>query len=462
MDGDSDLMDSLKSIFSSAFSGLIGPKDKHAPPVVGGMGAGWDLRLLMPQSTVDYESQLRGRLHLNSLIAMGVDYFASNCAASPLIVEAKQGDKWKEIEHDLTQIARCPNPDYTWSVLAHGIAQSWQLDGNVYILDWPSKAGQTLSWHWLPHDRVTPMDDGQSQDGSKLVTHYRYEIPGGGTVDFDPSVIIHLRRGIDPTNMRKGWSPVKSALKEIWGDNVATTYTAALIDNSAVPSLIISPDARAGQPDLSQEHVKGMVDALRRLFTREGAGRAGFLPKGVKVEKLSWSPKELDLGDLSDRQVSRICGAMGFDPMVLGLPSANKTYANREEAEDAAYSRIISPFKDMVAEQLTAKYLIGKLGERNTRVGWDNSKIAALQDDMTEIAARATTMFQGGYITRAEAREMVGLPFGPEDEIYYMEPSVDGEEPEPEKDGKSGNDAGDRAKTVADKLRELAAARQYS
>lgn len=401
---------------------------KGPAPLVGTMGAGDFFRLLMPQSNIDYEAALRGKLHLNVLIAMGSDYFANQLAASPVMIEkstiGREGEiTWKrDPGHVLDLLLRNPNQYMTWSVLAHGIGQSWQNDGNIYLLDWPDRLGRTSSLNWLAHDRVTPMDDdGKVQDGSKLITHYRYATPGGTIRDFDPSLILHIRRGIDPNNQRKGFSPVKACLKEVYGDNVAMTYTAALIDNSAVPSLLISPDARAGQPQISDQEQKGMIETMKRLFSREGAGKPGFLGKGVKVEKLAWSPKEMDLGPLSEGLVSRICGAMGFDPMVLGLPSANKTYANREEAEDAAYARVISPAKDQIAEQITTWYLLRKLGEQNTRVAFDNSRISALQDDVTEIAERATKLFTGNVITQAQALEMMGMPFGPENDFYLYQ-----------------------------------------
>ncbi|ARU40199.1 hypothetical protein CCB80_03215 [Armatimonadetes bacterium Uphvl-Ar1] len=456
--------------------GGFGQGSKSAP-IVSQSGTGLDLRMLLPQSTVDYQAELEGKLHLNSLLAMGVDYFASNIAMSPLIVEASKaeagGVRWSPVDgHEAQERAAMPNPHYSWSRLAFGMAQSWLLDGNVFILDWPSVTGGSNGWFWLPHDLVEVHDDQQSdvaapQDGSRLVTYYRYYQPGGGYIDFSPDVMIHLARGFDLRDPKRGFSPVKAAIKEIYGDNVATTYTSAILDNAGVVSLMFSPDMRQKtQVIIDKEDAKSLPDQIRKFFTREGAGKAMWSPVGVQVQKLAFSPAEMDLGPLTDRTIARICGAMGFDPMVLGLPSANKTYANREAADDAAYTRIITPAKEQWAEQITVKYLKQKLGEKNTRIAWDNSRVPALQDDRTETATVAALLFEKGIITQARALEMIGDPFDEENEVNIFELQSQamggGDESQPDATEEDPQELQDEAKTIADKLRKAAAIRQYS
>lgn len=428
MGGDQSLMANL---FSRLVSTLRGSSGNQPAPVVSSNGSGWGWLNSMPQSTIDYEGALRGKMHLNSLVATGVDYIGSNVAASPLIVqrqkESEQGALWNTVPgHALTLLAEQPNEGYTWSTLIWAMLFSWVTEGNVYLLAWPKLDGSLGQLYYLPHHMVEIMDDEMSsvaakQDGSKLVTYYRYYQPGGVYVDFAPEMVIHLRRGLNPNDMRYGWSPLKSTVKEVFGDNVAATYTSSLIDNSAVPSVIISPESRAGQPMISESDARSITVSLRNALSREGAGKPVFIPKGVNASTIAYSPKDLELGALADRLVSRICAAMGLDPMVLGLPSANKTYSNLAEAQDGAFSRTITPAKRQIAEQLTVAILRRKMNEKNTRVWWDDSGVDALQDDRAETALMAVNLFEKGVITQAQALEMVGLPFGPENERYFSE-----------------------------------------
>jgi HK97 family phage portal protein len=457
----------LQRFVGGAFGG-----NKSAAPVVGHGGAGFDaLRMFMPQSNIDYEGELRGKLHLNTLLAMGADYFASNIAMSPLIVEqgAVKGDKkdWAyKPDHPLEVLFANPNPYYTWERLAYGMAQSWLFDGNIYLLDWPDNASGSAGVYWLPHDLMEVHDDSMSdvadaQDGSKLVTYYRYYQPGGGYIDFHPSMILHLPRGFDLRDPKRGFSPVKAALCEIYGDNTASTYTSALVDNSGVPSLVFSPDVRGkAQIIIKDETQKKIPDMIKKFFSREGAGKSLWVPQGVVVQKLAFSPAEMDLGPLTDRLTARICGAMGFDPMSLGLPSANKTYANKEAADDAAYARVITPAKQQWAGMLTTLYLRRKLGEKNTRVAWDNSQVPSLQDDMLEVAKRATIGYKGGWMRRSEARALNRLESTPEDEVYITDVQAGMTQTDTTEE-ESPEDVKAEAKTIADKLRKMAAKRQF-
>lgn len=428
-----------------------------APPIVSKFGSGGLRAMFLPHASIDYEARIgRGKKHLNTIVAMCADYMQSQFAEAPLIVERKAGDKWRlDDTHEFTRLMARPNNEYSWSTLAAGISVAWLLEGNVYILAWPGKAGKPAQLWFLPPHLVTPMNDGEGQDGSKLVTHYRYDIPGQGTIDFPKEFIIHLRRGIDPEDMMLGFSPVKAAVREIYGDNAAATYSAAIVDNFGIPSVVFSPD---GDQALSEEEAKTVSASIREGFSRENAGRSGFVPVAIKADRLAFSPKELDLGQLSDRLVARICGACGFDPMVLGLPSSNKTYSNRESAEQGAYNRVILSAHRSVAEQFTVLLMEKYYAFGSYRFTFDYRDVAAMQDDIDKLHSRWRAAWVAGLITEAEFRENVGLPFASEHNRYVYDVGQ-GMSEEPED---SQAEPESESKTVADRIRAAAAERQMA
>lgn len=437
------------------FQNLVTPKASAAAPLTSQTGLGLLFRLLLPGTDRDYEGELAGKVHLNTLVALAMDYFASNFAESPLIVQQQSVDQdGKRVfehvpDHPLELLSQEPNEFYTWDVLAYGIAASWALGGNTYLLVWPDRLGRPSAIYWLQHDRVTPMDDGDDQDGSKIVTHYRYDQPGGGSVDIPPKFIVHLRRGIDPNDVRKGFAPLKAALREVFGDNVASTYSSAILDNLGIPPAVLSfPDRQ-----IEKDQQETIADSIRQKFRGDGNGQVAVMPVGAKIDILAFKPKDLAIKELNDQQVGRICAAMGFDPMTLGLPSANKTYSNKAEADDAAYTCVILPAKRSIAGQATVQLLRRWYREKGTRVWWDFSEVAAMQDDMTELFDRAGKAFTEGWITRGEARQIAKMPAGTDDDKYSYELTGGGQ-------GANMDQAPPENKTFADQIRAKLAARR--
>ena len=63
----------------------------------------------------------------------------------------------------------------------------------------------------------------------------------GKTYVLSKDDIIHYRDGIDPENDRFGLSGLSAVLREVFTDNEAATYSAAILRNMGVPSIIVTP-----------------------------------------------------------------------------------------------------------------------------------------------------------------------------------------------------------------------------
>ena len=181
------------------------------------------------------------------------------------IVEAPviaKDDKGEPIESSgLVALLKKPNPHYSWEVLLAGTVMSLNVDGNAYWIAALNSDGVPVELWYAPHPNVEPKWP-DNNEANKFITHYQYEVHadrqkialmGVDEEDMDSSVVdglamIHFREGIDPTNLRKGLSPIRGLLREIWTDNEAAAFTASLMRNNGIPGVIVSPASRVQAP----------------------------------------------------------------------------------------------------------------------------------------------------------------------------------------------------------------------
>ncbi len=388
----------------------------------GGIGAP-GLRWMLPQAGQDYE-RMAWPVHLNGMVAIGVSFLGDLFLEAPLVVQRRTADRnWQTVEgHPLEALVARGNDGMDGSALWRAVVLSYKVSGNAYLFIWPKRNGEPHELIYLPDHLVEPRADRENPNGLKLISHYRYTPPGGEPIDLPPELVVHLRMGVDPQNPMRGLSPLAAQMREICADNAAGSYTAGLLSNFGLPTVAFSPkDNKA----ISPEQIQQFREKFEQRFRNEGAGRAGVIPTPVEVHQIGFSPEEMALSDMRTGPANRICAALGFDPMAIGLPSENKTYANYKEAREAAFENGILPMKSSIAQQMTVQLLAGRPGYglgRDHRIWWDFSEVRALQEDVDRLWSRVTKAWRSDLITRAEARRALGrVPERGEDEVYFSE-----------------------------------------
>lgn len=372
---------------------------------------GW-VSWLFKNGRVDYRKEA-GRIYDNSAVLPAINFLWRNLQYPRLIVTRKvKGQsgrgKWEEIEDHPFPLAVQAGPFYDQTILWYGTIVSWIVDGNAYWYKVRSAAGLVVGYVYIPHFQIWPMADRGNEDGTKLVTYYEYHPAGGTPQFFLPEDIVHFRHGIDPENQMRGLSPLMAALREIVGDNEAGVLGTSLMLNAGITAIAFSPKEGGGKidPDKWDDAKK----RWRENSTGEMAGTPNYIPFPVDAVNLGFKPSELVLDTHRALFVSRICAGTGFDPMVLGLPSEQKTYSNYEEAIDAATKNTILPTLRIFGTQLSYATLVpdfgGKPGER---VDWDLSEVPALAEEENEKWDRVSHAWESGLITRADGRRAVGL-----------------------------------------------------
>lgn len=377
----------------------------------------------LPNTSKDWQN-ICGDLMLNSIVAIAMDYYIRGFSqALPMVyrlVDGSESEYEKYPEHPM--LALLANPQYQlaptrfWS----NCIIDYKIYGNVYIRKIrKSNGGPLIGLQFLPSQQCQPVGDNINP-----ITHYNYVVDGTPYA-VQPEDIIHIAYGRDPIDYRLGRSPLMSVLREIATDNVASSTAFGLMNNSGLPSIMVSPDATDQIVDISDDDLRTMKRRLEDSFTGDNAGSIAVMSGPFKIEKVSFSPNEMALDSIRHTPEERVSSAMGLNCMVLNLSAGleNSTYSNMFEAEAAAWNQGIIPLLTVFAESITQN-LLNEYPESlpGDFFDWDLTKIKALQDDSLQEAKKAELLYKAGIIDRSEAKRIVGYDYNETDEeIYHPE-----------------------------------------
>ena len=328
----------------------------------------------------------------------------------------------------LTELLKKPNPFYSTKVLLQGTAFGLSTDGNAYWLAALNTDGLPVELWSIPHTNMTPRwpDD----DNSKFITYYEYNVSGQtqkiapmgiDKEDVDSGVeeglaVIHFREGLDPTNLRKGLAPIKGLLLEIWTDNEAASYTAALLKNNAVPGVVISPKGEGFS--LTPDEAKAAKAHAQEHFTGAKRGEPLVNLGPTDVHQFGFSPQQLDLSVLRDVSEERVTAALGIPAAVVGFGSglqATKVGATMKEMRQMAWFNAVIPLQQIIAGEVSRA--LGPSFDVDS-VEFDNKGVQALRENEDTKAARIGRLYRDGVLMRSESRTALGFESVPADEVY--------------------------------------------
>jgi hypothetical protein len=147
------------------------------------------------------------------------------------------------------------------------------------------------------------------------------------------------------------------------------------------------------------------------------------LSGGVNVEKLAFSPKDLEIGELRESFEARVSAVIGVPSILAGMSVGLRyaTYSNAKTLREFFTEQKLIPLWDMVAQEITHQILkVDYPDSNNLEAKYDYTDVRALQTDTNEIYERMNLAVQGGWVTVAEARQSVGLPTTTEQDVYLL------------------------------------------
>ena len=371
-------------------------------------------------SAGDFNLSGLGNGESNSAVTACLQLLGISFSEATLQVMSTDNEGQEQVmpNHSFTMLMRRPNPFMSGDVIQQYIINAMHVSGNAYLMKMKNEAGQLVALYPLMPEQVTPKGDKQS-----LVTRYEYQLDDG-TMVIDNENMVHFKLGLDPKDHKKGYSPLKTVLREIYGDESAGQMATALLANSGVPSVLITPKDDYGLTETEAEQISR---TYQQKVGGKNKGKPLILSGSMNVEKLAFSPKDLDIGALRRVPEERISAVLGVPAILAGLGAGldRATYNNTSELREFFTEQKLIPLWRMVAEELTQQVLLPDYAEnQNISAKYDFSEVRALQTDEREMYEKLNIGVQGGWITIAEARSQVGLPTNQAQDIYYVSNSV--------------------------------------
>lgn len=176
------------------------------------------------------------------------------------------------------------------------------------------------------------------------------------------------------------------------------------------PSVLISPD-KAADPaagTITEAQVKAIRERLTEAF-REGTGGAAVVARPLQVERLDFSPEELQAVQTMQELQKEILGVTGCVPVRLGSDAQN--YATALEQRKGYWGDTLQGYAALLGGSLT---MLGRrlYGDPSLVIEKDFSGIAVLQQDELTRLQRINLHIQNG-MTPKEAYSYEGLPDAP-------------------------------------------------
>lgn len=301
-------------------------------------------------------------------------------------------------DHPIRELIKKPNAFTTEFMLWEMTVMYLMIAGNAYWEKVRSSGGQVVELVQLRPDRVRVIPSAEN-----YIQGFEYDI-GGQTFQLPAEDVIHFKMP-SPNQDFLGQPPLRSALRAIATDNEATDFVKVMLQNSAVPSVVITTQ-NAIDRDTSERLTRKW---MQRFGSRE-RGKPAFLQEGMKVEQLGMTLKDLEFPALRAISETRICAVFGVPPIIVGANTGlnRSTFSNYEEARRSFWQETISPLLRKLSDTIDAT-LVPEFKGTDIHARFDSSNVSALQSLQMERYTRANTAIMNGWMTVNEARTSVGL-----------------------------------------------------
>lgn len=380
------------------------------------------LRMLLPNTKIDFEKHVGDGLGSNVFMAPILWIWRASLEARlGVLTQTKDGEDLTS-DHELVDLLRNPNPHQSGSALLLGMFASWFTDGNAYLLKVRDGTGKVRQLWYCPHWLIDPEED--HQDPTVFISRYRYKPGGTEEVEIAVSEVVHLRHGVDPRNVRKGLSPMKILLREIFNDDEAANFVASLLLNGGVPGIVLSP---RDPNSVSHESLKATKDYIKQQFGRSKRGEPLALGAPTDIKEFGYDPQKMNLDIVRNVSEERVCAVLAMPAAVVGFGSGmeqTKVGATLSELHRIAWVDCVIPNQELMAEELHRNLAADFRLKPNQRLAWDRDKVYALSEDRGKEASRLAELVAAAVMKRSEARRKLRLEVSPEDDVYHLPFSV--------------------------------------
>lgn len=378
----------------------------------------------LPLSRVNYYGALQNGRNANLLVS-GASWIARHYTEPEIRIWERKTDGTIAPyagtgSQEFYDILETPNPFFTDVELEMASVIDLIFDGNAYLRKIRDEdTNKPIMLFWMPSWTCEPKWDNDRPN--IFITHYEYKPdPMLKGEEIPPEDVIHISWFRDPMNPRKGISPIKSLLREVYADEKAANFVSALLRNMGLPGIVLSPADNETTEPLTDDDVRATKQQFMNIAGGDNIGAVVVMDAEMKIDKITFSPEELDLAAIRHVSEERVASVLGLYPEILGLGSGNDTSDFTEMLETSYQSTVMfiqRLFQTKLKKDLLSEF-VSRFTLRRLSVVYDNTNVAILSRLMNEKAKRFGLGVLYGWTEVAEARFEFGMPIREEDRIY--------------------------------------------
>lgn len=365
-----------------------------------------------------------------------LEYYADTLAQNPVVyscirelatsvssidfnaVIARDSGEYEDFDGPLGQLIRQPNPDWTTVDLIENITEQLLIYGNSYLFFKRAGVGggnaRIDEIHLLPPANVT-IKAGSGEGSVNGIQSYQFQTSDTANIDISPADVAHIRLP-NPTTGSKigslyGMSPLAVLKSDVILDAMLSDLSLNMLKRGAVPSGLLKLSRRVS----SQEDANLVRARWQSTFSgKSGQFSTAILDSDTSYEPIQALPKDLALESTRFECVSRICGALGVPPIIVGtnLGLMRSTYSNYKQAQQSYMTETVQPLANRIERFLNLK-LVPNFAGTDVIIKTDYSNTTAFTDAEDAKTKRIKSLFDSGIISLNEARQE--LSFDPID-----------------------------------------------
>lgn len=377
-------------------------------------GVTWDFTPAntVPGGAVNYAKEVGDGLK-SSVVTSALCWVMKAFPEAPVVVERFIEEQWRVVHnHELTSLLRTPNPFYGGRVLWMATIMDFCF-GEAFWLKVRNGEKKVVELWWVPRALIEPKWD--QTDPKSYITHYEYK-PGGKPLDLDVNDVVHFRFGADPVNIRRGFSPLAAVMRDVYVDDQASNFTAAILKNLGIIGVIFSP--KTGM--IPKEQALKLKEDVQNNFTASKRAQAMVLTGPMDATLLQYNLQGFDVGPIRDISEERVCAALSIQPAVVGFGTGlqqTKVGATMKEVVKLSWEQGIEPNQAIIADEMD-RSLLPEFQDNISlfRTRFDTSVVDAINESKSEKTTRVTQLTAANIITIAQAQRELG---------YQVDKSVD-------------------------------------
>jgi HK97 family phage portal protein len=388
-------------------------------------GRGW--ALWISRSRVNYKHDVGDPL-TNSIVGAVVGWIARNFPEAPVRIIREDDPEGTPIRRSKTgpgamlRLLERPNSWFSGVVMWKATIVDY-LRGDAYWFKVRSGSGRVVELWWIPKTMMKP--HWPQNDPSVFIDYYEY-IVDGISYRVETADVVHFRNGMNPaTQGRTGVDELDALWREVYTDEEAAAFTAALLKNLGIPGVVIAPSNTTG-PRVLQADPEAVKKKFMERFEGDHRGEPLVFGTPTDVKVLSWNPQQLDLKSLRRVPEERISARLGVPAGVAGLGAGldRNTFTNVAEANVSAYTQGVIPRQREIAAELEVQLLPEFVGDalETYDVYFDAQVTSAMRGLLESIWKLASSDARAGLLTRAEYKRLTGQKVADNgyDDVYVL------------------------------------------